>query len=112
VEKVGIVAEGAPLVVLAALNGCAVNVAAAMMTMNPVVSRDVNGRVLLGCIAYCRTPRCAWLSRIEGLLSKMGLAGRRVDERNRFTPTAAVDAKIRKIGRDHGVSGMELAEPD
>jgi hypothetical protein len=57
VEKVGIVVGGVPLELLVALNGWAVNVAAAIMTTNPVVSRDVSGRVFLACIAYCLTSR-------------------------------------------------------
>jgi hypothetical protein len=39
-------------------------------------------------------------------------AGRRMDEGNRFTPAAAVDAKIGKIRGDNGVSGMEFTKPN
>src|SRR5689334_12305690 len=109
VEKVGIVEGGAPLAAFVSLNDCAVASVAAMMA----ISKVLDSRVLPGCIANCRTTRCASMSTMDGAASAIRRSAcRRMDDGNGFAPAAAIDAEVGHIGGDYRVSGMEFTEPD
>src|SRR5579864_2322316 len=88
VEKVGMAAGGAPLGLFDPLKGWAATVAVVKIAANPAISRDVSSRVFGAYIAYCRTPRCAWLSRMLAL--RPGVAN--LTSRTRPVRLVATDA--------------------